>query len=268
MNGTDGIDGVDGLDGQHVWVERTRLDEGSELCPGGGQLIELFQGEVDDTPDAAFEVCDVVCSQGELYEPDYGQCVKFTQLAFEGSLWRVVGDFPEDYAPTELDPDMLLGIDGTPCSGSLTYPFGQDAKVQDEFTALYRFGEYQHAGMTLTIGDRTYTRDSMLEREPDQATMFRSAYPVFGDQASLNVEVQQTNLSNPPSGYRASLLFLGGHDNLSFDEAQAQLTSPDRAKNWLLLQDELVEQVSVELVNTVTEGRARLVCRITHIMGK
>ncbi len=155
MHGEDGQDGVDGLDGQNVWVERTRLEEGSSLCPDGGQLIELFQGEVDDTPDAAFEICDVVCSKGELYEPNYDQCIKFTRIEFEGSLWRVVGEIPESYAPSELDPDTLIGIDGTPCSGTLVYPFMQSAVSQDDFTALYQFGEYQHAGLTLTIGDRT-----------------------------------------------------------------------------------------------------------------
>ncbi len=263
-DGQDGTDGIDGLDGQNVWVERTVLEEGSELCPGGGQLIELFQGEVDETPDAAFEVCDVVCSQGELYEPDYGQCIKFTQIEFEGSLWRIVGDFPESYAPSELDPDTLIGLSGTPCSGKMVYPFKHMADIEDDFTALYRFGDYQNAGLTLTIGDRTYARDLSGELEPAQATMFRSAYPIFGDQAQLSIEVQQTSLSNQPSGYSASILLTGGDDDIPFDEAQAQLVSPDRAQDWLMLQDDAIEQVALEVVNTMTEGRARLVCRISH----
>lgn len=70
QRGLDGLDGLDGMTGQNVWVQRTRLKEGSKVCPDGGELIELFQGEIDETADVSYEVCDVVCNQGELYEPD------------------------------------------------------------------------------------------------------------------------------------------------------------------------------------------------------
>ena len=261
QDGADGANGLDGEDGTGVTVRRLPLPVGDETCPEGGERIELYEGEIDGEPEASFEVCDVQCSQGEWYEPEYKQCIKMVEIKFTGSLYRMTGDLPESFKPSLLDPDPVLGIDGTPCSGVLRYPFRDVPFYLDDFYAEYRFGAYQHAGLELTLGDRTYRKELTGALEDLDASMYREVYPL-PPQAQLNVEVVQRGLEGVPSGWSASLRLLAGHDALPYDEAEDHLLAPDTVKGWQMLSDGAIETITVEAFEQQTEAHAQLVCRI------
>lgn len=277
-DGTEAVikDGLPGEEDAVAIVARAELP--GENCEVGGVALEFYrQGQ--NTPIHMLYDCDPapdpgpepVCQPGYTFDAGLNRCVTFTRVRYEG----VVSEVQElgNAIPGSKQPQMTLVSESddpnnaSPCSGVLTYPYGEAPYqiVETPSTGYrgytYNYGDSLAYGMTMEVGGQTYTR---AQRYDDfivsQRRETRPGADIFAPQ-ELTVTHQVNEVDGfPPATHDAQIYLEGSREHSQTDNDASLYGLPNSAFDWDLL---IEPQIRLQSTETITYQTSIIRCRIT-----